>query len=228
MCASAARFRVLLSVATLCVPFTACGGGEREAVVHVGNARDAAMPEQQGSSTIDPDRGCDVVEIDGDVVLEREQDFTARFRTGEPYTMTVMLFGGEPVEDVNILGNAYIFGLDKVDALMLAEKYADFYLCSSPGGQEASSYIIPYDLVPATCEIYEQLLAAFRTYDRNVVAGGDRTSLRLEGAPLTLESVTANATGEDVTDQASDQNFHLVTAVEQLTGQSVLAFGTTE
>ena len=90
-----------------------------------------------------------------------------------------------------------------------------------PGGQEASKYIVPYDLVPANCEVYEQIVAALRQYDTNVTKGGDRTSLRFEGAPLELESVIADATGEDVTDQVSNQDFHLVTAVEQLTGQSV-------
>lgn len=177
---------------------------------------DAAMPQ-----------ACDVVQVDGEVVLELEKDFTARFSMGEPYTKTLMLFGGELLEDENVLSNGYVFGLDKTDALMLAEKYPDFYLCSSPGGQEASELIKSYDLVPASCEIYEQLVTALRQYKRNVAKGGDRTSLRIEGAPLQLQSVTANATGEDVTGQVQDQDFHLITAVEQLSGESVLSFGTT-
>ena len=210
--------------------WTACGGGGED-TVRVSKAHDAGMAGTGASegtgagSMVEPDRACDVVELDGELVLEHEKDYTARYRVGEPYEKTLMLFGGEQVEKPNALSNAYIFGLDKVDALMLAKTYPDFYLCSSPGGQEASKFIISYDLVPATCEVYEQLVAALRQYSKNLAAGGDRTSLRLEGAPLQLESVIADATGEDVTDQIADQNFQLVTGVEQLTGESVISFG---
>jgi hypothetical protein len=61
-----------------------------------------------------------------------------------------------------------------------------------------------------------------------VTRGGDRTSLRFEGAPLELDSVIEDATGKNVTAQVSNQDFHLVTSVEQLTGQSVVSFGTTQ
>ena len=212
--------------AVVAVAMVLCGCGAQNGFQSVGDGNDDpdAGPGGSHEATI----RCDSVERDGDIVIEHEKDFTARYRVGAPYSRTIMLFGGEPVEEANALSNAYIIGLDKNDALMLGEKYPDFYLCSSPGGQEASKYIVAYDLVPATCEIYMQLLAAFDQFHMNDRAGGDRTSLRIEGAPLELVSVTANATGEDVTDQIHDQDFHLVTAVQQLTGQSVLAFGTTK
>ena len=221
--AALCRPRSSLALALSALLWAACGG-ESEKFVTAGKASDAGT-ESDRASMDEPSHGCDRVEMDGEFVLEHEKDFTGRFRVGEPYSKTVMLFGGEPVEDDNVLSNAQIFGLDKMDALMLAEKYPDFYLCSSVGGQEASKYIVPYDLVPASCEVYEQIVAALRTYHKSVVAGGDRTSLRLHGAPLELESVIADATGENVTDQVTNQNFHLVSAVEQLTGQSVLEFG---
>ncbi len=109
---------------------------------------------------------------------------------------------------------------------MLAAKYPDFYLCSSVGGKEAAKYIIPYDLVPANCDVYQKLLNAFDVLRRNDRAGGDRTSLRIEGAPLTLESVIQNGNGVDVKSQVHDQNFQLVTDVQQLTGESLIKFGT--
>jgi hypothetical protein len=130
--------------------------------------------------------------------------------------------------DDDVLSNAYILGLDKEDALMLAELFPDFYLCSSPGGDAAADHIFPYDLVPASCEVYEKLVNALNRFRINRESGGDRTSLRLEGAPLELVSVIDDASGVDVTDQVTDQHFHLVTAVEQLTGESVLEFGTTD
>jgi len=219
-----ARARACIALLLLSVPCAGCGGDD-QSFAAVGAPRDAATaPETTMTKLVS---GCDVVEVDGDLVVEHEKDFTAHYRMGEAYTKTAMLFGGAPVEDDNALSNAYIFALDKVDAQMLAQKYADFYLCSSPGGQEASKYIISYDLVPATCDVYDRLLAALRQYDKNVLAGGDRTSLRFTGAPLQLESVIEDATGHDVTDQVSGKNFHLVTSIEQLTGESVLAFGTT-
>ena len=139
-----------------------------------------------------------------------------------------MLFGGAQVDQPNTPSRAYIFGLDKVDAQRMAMKYPDFYLCSSAGGQEAATYIEVYDIVPASCKVYQQLVTALRVYNSHVVRGGDRTSLRLEGAPLTVTSVTADASGQDVSAQVSGQHFHLVTAVQQLTGESVLDFGTTD
>jgi hypothetical protein len=214
----------------LCIALCAgCGGDGGKSVVSVGDRQDGgADPDEMDMEMVDEDPACDVVLVEGQIVIEHETHFTARFRIGEPYTKTVMLFGGEPVEDQDVLSNAYILGLDKEDALMLAEEYPDFYLCSSPGGQAAAAHVRPYDFVPASCDIYEQLSTALRRFRINREAGGDRTSLRFEGAPLELESVIDDASGGDVTDQVTDQHFHLVTSVEQLTGESVLEFGTTD
>ena len=209
----------------------ACGsGGQDNASIDVHpapDASDAGLQDQTPTQSAAMGR-CDGVELDGDLLVEHTQDFSARFKVGTAYSKTLMLFGGEAMLKPNALSRAYIFGLDKVDAQMLAQKYPDFYLCSSPGGREASTYIRTYDLVPATCEIYDQLVAALHQYNVNVARGGDRTSLRLEGSPLTLQSVVSDATGQDVSDQVSDQQFHLVTGVKQLTGESVLSFGTTQ
>jgi hypothetical protein len=207
--------------------WTACGGDEGGAAVSAYARPDAGMGSMGESAMEAAARRCESVEVEGEFVIEHEKDFTARFRIGEPYSKTVMLFGGEPVDDDNVLSNAYIIGLDKMDALMLAQMYPDFYLCSSPGGQQAAQHIVTYDLLPATCEVHDRLVAALRQFAVNRDAGRDRTSIRFDGAPLHLESVTADATGEDVTVQVSDQNFQLMTTVEQLTGESVLSFGTT-
>ena len=227
MYAVVAGFHARAIALSLAVSVSAACGGERESFVEAGEEVDAAVRPRM-PAIHDGASGCDDVEIDGEFVIERERDFTARYRIGERYTRTVMLFGGEPVEQDNILSNAYIFALEKGDAQRLAETYPDFHLCSSPGGMAAASYIRAYDLVPATCEVHEQIASALRSYHRNASVGGDRTSLRFEGAPLQVESVIADASGEDVADQVADQNFHLVTGVEQLTGQSVLGFGTSE
>lgn len=210
--------RALAFAVALCA---ACGGDGGASTVTVGEEPDAGDMDMEG-----PDPGCDMVQVNGDFVVEHETNFTARFAVGEPYTKTVMLFGGEAIEDDNVLSNAYVMGLDKEDALQLAEDYPDFYLCSSPGGQAAASMVRTYDLVPASCEVYEKLVTALRVFARNRASGGDRTSIRFEGAPLELESVVDDASGVDVTDQIHDQEFHLVTSVEQLTGESVLEFGT--
>jgi hypothetical protein len=208
------------AVLTIALLLTGCAD-DKAVFVGVGDEPDASTMEMN-----EPAPGCDMVQVDGEMAIELEQDFTARFAIGEPYEKTLMLFGGEEVEEENTFSNAYIFGLDKEDAVRLAEMYPDFYLCSSPGGMAASMYIVPYDLVPASCEVYDALTRALRVFRRNAATGGDRTSLRIEGAPLELISVTANATGEDVTAEVAEQDFHLVTEVEQLTGESVLSFGT--
>jgi hypothetical protein len=217
----------LILCALLC---GACGAPADGSQVSVGDGRDAG-DDDDDEMTMEmegPDPGCDMVEIDGDFVIEHETRFTARYRIGERSTKTIMLFGGEPVEGEDVLSNAYILGLDKQDALALAEVFPDFFLCSSPGGDAAAEHIFPYDLVPASCEVYEKLVTALVQFRINREAGGDRTSLRIEGAPLELVSVIDDASGVDVSDQVTDQHFHLVTEVEQLTGESVLEFGTTD
>ncbi len=218
-----------LAFALLVLWCVGCGGESRTDGVSTGPEVAVDMAADMAADMADAsDASCWPVMMDGDVVVLQEEDVTSTFRAGEPYTKTVMLFGGEPVEHDNAVSNIYIFALDKEDALTLAAKYPDFYLCSSPGGQEAQQFILSYDLVPATCQVYEQLLSALRAFNRNNATGGDRVSLQFDGAPLELESTIVDATGEDVTDQLLDRDFHLVTAVEQLTGQSVLEFGTTE
>ena len=105
---------------------------------------------------------------------KKGQGSTRNGRDSQPKMLGVKAFGGERVEEDNKLSNAYIFALDQAAAQMLALKYPDFYLCTSPGGKEAAKYIIPYDLVPATCDVYKQLVAAFATFHKNARAGGDR------------------------------------------------------
>jgi hypothetical protein len=218
--------QALSALALLAVLGSACGG-EGDTTVSTHGRPDAGTSSTGQAGTAASARRCESVQVDGDVVIEHEKDFTARYRVGEPYTKTIMLFGGEPVDADNVLSNAYIIGLDKMDALELAQMYPDFYLCSSPGGQQAAMRIVSYDILPASCDVHDRLVAALRQYDVNAAAGKDRTSIRFEGAQLELESVTADATGEDVTTQASNQDFQLMTSIEQLTGESVLSFGTT-
>ena len=214
--------RSLIALA-VCVSLCAACGGGGDQVYAVSRGPDGGADQSDG---LPPD--CDLVQMDGDIVVNQVDRVTARFSVGEPYTKTVMLFGGRPLDAENSVSNVQIIGLDKEDALMLAEKYPTFYRCDSPGGVEAQQYIIDYDLVPATCRVYEQIVAALVALDRALDSGGDRVSLRFDGAPLTVESVVFDDTGEDVTDQLAGRNFHLVTRVEQLTGKSVLAFGTSE
>lgn len=226
MSGSVAVFRSrAAAAAVLCAVLAAgCGGGEGGPKVSVGDPGDgdgsAAEPEREST--------CDAIEIDGDVVTEHEANFTARYRIGQRYTKTVMLFGGEAIAAEDTLGNAYVLGLDKSDAMMLAQEYPDFHLCSSPGGDAAAAHVFPYDFVPASCDVYERLIAALDQFRLNHRAGGDRTSIRFEGAPLELIDVVQNDNGADVTDQVTTADFHLITSVEQLTGQSVLEFGTTD
>jgi hypothetical protein len=216
--------RARLIALALTLLWTACGSDGR-ASVSVGDESDDVVTDGGAKQAM---FRCDDIEVQDGFVLEREKDFTARYKIGVRYTKELMIFGGDPIEDANKLSNMYVFALDKEEALRIAVDYPDFFLCSSPGGMEASKHIVPLDLVPANCDVYEQLRTALTLFKKNEAAGGDRTSLRIEGAPLELVAVTANGSGQDVTDQVHDQDFHLVTSVEQLTGESLLDFGTTK
>lgn len=200
----------------------ACSSPHREPKVFVSDV-DAGVDDDQGGA--EPVLDCNNVTIDDDQVIVREEDVTARFKVGALGEHTVMLFGGEAVTFDNAVSNVGLIALDQSDALMLAEKYDDFYLCSSPGGIEAQNFIIQFDLVPASCLVYNQLVRALADFARNNQAGGDRVSLSFEGAPLTLESVAFDEGGMDVTDQFEQLNFYLITKVEQITGQSLIEFG---
>jgi hypothetical protein len=199
-----------------------CSPISKEPTHEVGE-RDAGGREDGGAET--PGVDCDNVTIDGDEVSVQEEDVTARFRMGALGTSTVMMFGGEPVKFENAVSNMGLVALDQSDAVVLAQKYDDFYLCSSPGGIEAQNYIVQFDLVPASCRVYDQLLRALADFARNSSVGGDRVSLSFKGAKLELQSVTFDNGGMDVTDQFADLNFHLVTEVEQITGESLIEFG---
>jgi hypothetical protein len=173
--------------------------------------------------------GCSNIEVDGEFVIEHEANFTIRYRIGERYTKTLLLFGGDSIPEPNKLASAYVLGLDKEDALALAEAFPDFYLCGSPGGEETAELALPYDFVPASCEVYDDLMAAIRQFRTNHTAGsGDRGSIRFDGAPLEVLSVTDDASGGDATGQVKTDVFHLITRVERLTAESVLEFGTSE
>src|SRR5687768_787985 len=113
------RSRVSIGVALCALLWCAgCGGSSNNPTVSVGDGSDAG--DRDARTMEDVSRAaCDRVEIDGDLVVERETHFTARYRMGEPYTKTIMLFGGESVPTDDVLSNAYIIGLDKMDALML-------------------------------------------------------------------------------------------------------------
>lgn len=217
-------------VSILCACLCAACAEDRDPhdLVDVPTVPDAGEPAAMKPDASMSPTGCVDVDIDGDTAVEHLPNFTARFQVGAAYDRTLMLFGGAPVDQANAPSRAYIFGLDKVDAERIAQKYSDFYLCSSIGGQEAAAYIQVYDLIPANCQVYQQLVAALRTFAANDSTGGDRTSVRLEGAPLTVTSVTADASGEDVSDQVADNRFQLITSVKQLTGESLFKFGTTK
>jgi len=221
--------RASIALALFLALSAGCDSGGGDQTVSVGRGRDAGDLSDDAGMDEPDEPACDRVEIDGDQVIEHERDLSLRYRAGEPYTKTVMLFGGGSVVDPNVPSNAYVLGLDKMDALMLAEDFPDFYLCSSPGGQAAADLLRAYDLVPADCEVFEQLVRALRRFHQNRAAGGDRTSIQFQGAPLALEAVL-DTSGNDVTDQVRDQvvdlDLHLVTSLEQLTGESVLSFGT--
>jgi hypothetical protein len=205
-----------------------CGGSDKGAGVSVGAGDGDGDGDGDAEMEMNEGLRCDDVEVDGEFVIEREERFTARYRIGERYEKTILLFGGEPIEAEDTLANAYILGLDKEDALALAEAFPDFYLCSSEGGDAAAEHVFPYDFVPANCEVLEDLVAALTQFKINHRRGGDRTSIRFEGAPLELLSVVDDASGVDVTEQVATSDFHLITSVEQLTAESVLEFGTSQ
>lgn len=186
---------------------------------------DAGPDQGDGGTDAGPNTDCDNVTIVGDQVTVHEETVTARLTMGELKTNTVMMFGGDTVDFDDAVSNVALKALDQTDAVMLAQTYPDFYLCSSPGGLAAQNYIVQFDLVPASCQVYDQLVSALADLKRAAASGTDRVSLKFDGAPLTLDSVTFDASGLDATDQLQDLNFYLVTKVEQITGESLLDFG---
>ncbi|MDH5676217.1 MAG: hypothetical protein OEZ06_29120 [Myxococcales bacterium] len=193
-----------------------------EAVDTGGAAGTATAPSPAGSSV------CNVVEIDGSQVIVREDNVVATFTKSDSIDSIVMLFGGMAVDFDDAVSTVSIMGLDQADALEAAMIYPDFYLCSSVGGddQAIEAKIHQMDFVPASCQVHEAIVAALSQFRVNAGSGGDRTSLRLQGAMLQLDSAIVNGSGEDVTAHFAGLNFQLVTDVDQLTGQSVLEFGT--
>ncbi|MDH5676314.1 MAG: hypothetical protein OEZ06_29610 [Myxococcales bacterium] len=171
---------------------------------------------------------CNEVVINDMQVIVREESVVAKLSQSAPFANVVMLFGGEEMKHNDAVRTVAILGLDQTDAIEAAKTYPDFDLCSSAGAEDEAiqAKLKQIDFVPATCEIHEAIVAALEVFETNRDTMGDRTSLRLEGAMLQLQSASVQDTDEDVTNRYTGLELLLVTDVEQLTGKSVIELGT--
>jgi hypothetical protein len=154
-----------------------------------------------GVGALDP-RGVGTRVEGRDVVSEAGQ-LEVRFSMVGSLDESYMLFGGDATQHRNSFTHAIIAGLPIREARMIASRYPDFHLCKSPGAHDAQRLTEDVSFVAADRAARGALAKAVDLFDDRLRSGGERTCIRVRGAPLVLESVRVRQNGEDITRQVA-------------------------
>jgi hypothetical protein len=112
-----------------------------------------------------------------------------------------MLFGGTATRQANSITHAVVAGLPIRWAREIAASYPDFHLCRSPGAAQAKRLTEHLSFVAADGAARDTLEEALDLFQTRLRGDGDRTCIHVQGAPLALDAVRVEETGEDITGQ---------------------------
>jgi hypothetical protein len=138
-------------------------------------------------------------QISAQGVVREAGQLEARFRTVGALDETYMLFGGDVQRDRNSLVHVTAAGLPILVARAIAAVHPDFHRCKSPGAPQAMSQTKNLGLVAADRAALSTLADALDLFEERLASDGERTCIRVTGAPLALESVTVPEHGADIT-----------------------------
>ncbi len=156
-----------------------------------------ALLDTVGLSSLGP-RGIGT-RVDGSQVVRDAGPLEARFSRIGALDDTYMLFGGDMMRPRNSLTHAFLAGLPIDDARAIAADHPDFHLCKSAGAPRAQERTRSLNLVAADRAARSALEEAVDLYRERLQENGERTCIRVQGAPLNLESVHLEGGGADVT-----------------------------
>jgi hypothetical protein len=154
-----------------------------------------------GLSSLDP-RGAGA-RVEGGQLVRDAGDFEARFSMVGSLDDAYMLFGGQMTHQRNSLTHAVVAGLAIDHARLISASYPDFHLCKSPGAPQAQRYTEDLSLVAADRAARNTLEEALELFQSRLRGGGDRTCIRVIGAPLVLDSVRLAQHDEDITQEVA-------------------------
>jgi len=137
--------------------------------------------------------------IEGSTVTLDAGEIEARYRVTGSLHETYMLFGGDAQQHHNSITHVTAAGLPILNARAIAAVYPDFYLCKSPGAKQAQQHTQTLSFVAADRAALNALAEALDLFEQRLGAGGERTCISVTGAPISLESVTVEENGADLT-----------------------------
>lgn len=154
--------------------------------------------------------------VQGRRVIREAGQLEASFSKYGSLDETYMLFGGNTDEHPNSLTHAIVAGLPMRHARAISASYPDFHRCASPGAAQAKSFVENLSVVAANRASRNTLDEAVRLFHERVRAGGERTCIRVSGAPLSLDSVRVKEADEEITQQVAQayDRMNLVLAEE--------------
>jgi len=154
-----------------------------------------------GVGALDP-RGVGT-RVEGKAVVREAGQLEARFSMVGSLDESYMLFGGDATQHRNSFTHAIIAGLPIREARLIASRYPDFHLCKSPGARDAQRLTEDVSFVAADRAARSALVKAVDLFEDRLGSGGERTCIRITGAPLELDSVHIRQNGEDITRQVA-------------------------
>lgn len=139
--------------------------------------------------------------VEGRRVVRQAGQLEASFSMVGSLDDAYMLFGGNADRHPNSLTHAIVAGLPIRDARLISASYPDFHMCKSPGASQAKRLTEDLTFVAANRAARSGLEEAVRLFQQRLRGGGERTCIRVSGAPLELDAVRVEQNGEDITGQ---------------------------
>lgn len=139
--------------------------------------------------------------VDGRRVVRHAGQLEANFTKFGVLDDSFMLFGGNSDSPSNSLTHAIVSGLPIRYARTISAGYPNFHMCTSPGAARAQRLTEDLSLVAANRAARNGLQEAIRLFHRRVRENGERTCIRVSGAPLQIDSVHVKQNGENITHQ---------------------------
>lgn len=136
--------------------------------------------------------------VEGRSVVLDGKDTEHRYHRIGAYAETFMLFGGDATQRANSPTHAILAGLPIATAKAIAASHPDFYMCRSPGAEQAKRWVESLSFVAADGKALAGLREASDLFQERLRSGGERTCVRVEGAQLLFDSAKFTQSGEDL------------------------------
>jgi hypothetical protein len=123
------------------------------------------------------------------------------FARGDEFRGVFMVFGGNRASEFgHAAPYAFLGGLPLSDARLLSTKFADFYMCGSPGAAFVKEAVVAMHLVATDPATRERIDEAISNHDDRLARGGERLCVMLAGRRLRRTSYRLDGRDAVITD----------------------------